>query len=203
MFTRSIPWSLPERNVAPILLGPPSEITIELRGAVTHFVTVSTSDTISSLCAVSGFRFVHNGRLLSPALSFGFLGVRDGDVVFVVAAPRQPTPVCPAKPQLSRNAANRLRERFDAHCSSRFKDPDAAFAYVRDRMDPVTAREAARLTDLFKNRVEECPASYRRVVQILGQQETGKEVKKRVAVETVVPDRADAPSWQGLPTSWA
>jgi hypothetical protein len=53
------------------------------------------------------------------------------------------------------DAVDRLRQRF--------RDSDAVFEQLRDASNPITAREAARLTDVFRTRVEENPAAYRNV----------------------------------------
>jgi hypothetical protein len=93
-----------------------------------------------------------------------------------------------------------LRQRFDSRFSARFSDPDAVFEQFREASDPVTARESARLADLFRTRVEENPSACRRLFGRLKSLEVAKEV---VVMETVLPEKAVRPSTELLPERWS
>jgi hypothetical protein len=208
MFGGKKSLSLPVREVNPLLPFPspgpsvPSRVTVELRGAFDETVTVSVSDTISSLSSTAGMRYVHKGRILCPALSFAFFNIEDGDEIFVVA----PMPRIEAAPiretqSFNTEAVERLRRRFDARYAQRFRDPEAVFEQLRDASSPVTARESARLADVFRTRVEENPAAYRRVYERLQRLEGGRFPKPR-QTKTVVPEKALSPSTDLLPEVW-
>jgi hypothetical protein len=144
---------------------------------------------------VPGCTFVHKGRVLCSGLSLAFLNVRDGDDIFAIARYRpQSAPASSAPRGLSGEAIDRLRRQFDARCAWRLRDPDAVFEEMRGAIDPVTARESARLADLFRIRAENSPAGLRReAVQ-----------RSRVAAAsdpgcTVLPAKAAGPSTDQLP----
>jgi hypothetical protein len=200
-------WSLPERDVSPViplesLPGEALLLNLEIRGAIEQSATVSSLDAVSSLCPEPGVTFLHRGRVLCPALSFGVLGIRDGDQIFTVSkGPREAPlprrlPVDPPGAPISR-----LRERFDAKFSSRFRDPDAVFEGMRAACDKTTAREAARLTDLFRTRVEGSPNALRSLmgrIRVAGETRHGA-----TAAVTVLPGKAVVPSTQLLPEIWS
>jgi hypothetical protein len=199
-------WSLPEREVAPLLPLPPLPeqsrlLTVDLRGALQGSTTVCSFDSISSLSPASGLTFLYKGRILCPALSFAFLRIQDGDEIYAIA----PTPPADAPSKavraLSGHAVDRLRERFDAKFSARFKDPEAVFEQFRDATDPVTARESARLADLFRTRVEENAGACRRVFGRLQQLEAPKRANPLLA--TVLPEKPLAPSATVLPDGFS
>jgi hypothetical protein len=205
MFSGQTSWSLPEHEVAPFdgFSDQPGEITVELRGAFEHCVTVSPLDAISSLSSIPGLRYVHRGRLLCPALSFRFLNVRDGDEIFVIAPIDKsvsPRPRC--APGFTQDAVDRLRQRFDARYSQRFRDPDAVFEQLRDASNPITARESARLADVFRTRVEENRVAYRKVFGRLERLESGARQSAVETAATVVPEKAMEPSTELLPQVW-
>jgi hypothetical protein len=196
------PWSLPEREVAPLLplpaLGEPSHlITIDLHGSLHGSVTVCALDSVSSLAPSSGFTFIYKTRVLCPALSFAFLRIRDGDEIYAIA--RESPAGAPSKAvrTLSGHTFDRLKKHFDAKFSGRFKDPEAVFEQFRDAADPVTARESARLADLFRTRVEENAGACRKVFGQLQRLEVSK--RARPALVTVLPQKALSPSTELLP----
>jgi hypothetical protein len=198
-------WSLPEPSVPPLIPDlafpdPSLKITVKLFGAIESSITVSLSDTVSALSPDQRCTFIHKGRLLCPALSLGFLKIQDGDPLFVVEKPERPAPL-PKKSvhQLTSDAVNRLRQRFDGKYGHRFRDPDAVFEQMRDAVDPVTARESARIADLFKMRIDNQPAIARKVAARLSQMETGKHQQ----IPTVIPGEAVSPSTASLPVTWA
>jgi hypothetical protein len=142
---------------------------------------------------------VHNGRVLCPALSFNFLHVCDGDEIYVAAPPAAADRRFRPSPTLSIQTVGRLRERFDAKFGARFRDPDAVFEQFRDASDPVTARESARLADLFRTRVEENPSACRKLFARLESLEGRRPVQ---AIATVLPEKALTPSTDLLPEVW-
>jgi hypothetical protein len=101
---------------------------------------------------------------------------------------------------LSTHAIGRLRERFDRKFSGRFRDPDAVFEQFKEASDPVTARESARLSDMFRTRVEENPSACRRLLERISALEDPKPCR---AMATVVPEKALTPSTDLLPDMWS
>jgi hypothetical protein len=199
-------WSLPEREVGPVIAldplpGDAALLNLEIHGAIERCVTVSSLDAVSCLCAEPGVAFLHGGRALCPALSFAFLRIRDGDQIFV-AAPRQREGPLPrrAPADLTGAAIGRLRERFDAKFSARFRDPDSVFDGLRAACDETTAREAARLTDLFRTRVEGSTSALR---SLIGRMRAAEAARPgAAAAATVLPEKAVMPSTELLPEIW-
>jgi hypothetical protein len=192
-------WSLPEREPAPLLLAAdlPDHarlLTLELRGAIESTATVSSLDSVSTLSRAPGLTFIHKGRVLCPALSFAFLRIGDGDEIFAVARGAPARAPAKAAERLSEQTVARLRQRFDAKFSARFRDPEAVFEQFRDATDPVTARESARLGDLFRMRMDEGarPRAFARP------RERGQR-RQRAALATVLPEKPAGPSTALLP----
>ena len=212
-FMESRPWSLPERQMfvqEPSTISPCDRtITIQLRGAVDRSVTVSATDAPFSLCDLPPHcvKFLHRGRIICPSMSFAFLGVEDGDEVFVIGgAPSKPrTPPGLARPRGARDMS-RLKKRFDEKWASRFKDPDAVFAQLRDAHDPVTASESSRLTDLFRTRIETSASGFRkmcaRMTRLLNDEQCDRPSLGGGGEATVVPEKAICPSTELLPEMW-
>jgi hypothetical protein len=201
-------WSLPEREVGPVIpvdpsAGAPALLNLEIRGAIEQSVTVSSLDAVSCLCPESGVTFLHRGRVLCPALSFGFLRVADGDQIFAVSKIRREEPLqrrSPAAPSAA--TIGRLRERFDAKFASRFRDPESVFEGMRAACDKTTAREAARLTDLFRARVDGSPTALRSLMGKISAAESARPAVAEFAA-TVLPEKAVTPSTELLPEIWS
>jgi hypothetical protein len=125
-----------------------------------------------------------------------------GDEIFVVA-PLIRIEAAPARqPQaFNTEAVERFRRRFDARYVQPFRDPEAVFEQLRDASSPVTARESAPLADIFRTRVQENPASSRRVYERLQRLE-GERLPRPRQTETVVLEQAPKPSTDLLPEVW-
>jgi hypothetical protein len=201
-------WSLPERKVSHVLqLGTLLDgvplLNLELRGEVEQSVTVSALDAVSCLSPDPSVTFIHRSRVLSPALSFRFLQIQDGDEIFIVHKGHQNEckSVQSSVGGMTCRALGRLREQFDARFALRFKDPDETFEQLRAASDQVTARESARLTDLYKMRVEgRHPGALLKVKERL--QEMPQRKPWSIQEPTVLPEKALTPSTELLPDFW-
>jgi hypothetical protein len=182
------------------LPGEPTLLNLEIRGVVEQSVIVSSLDAVSCLCPELDVTFVHRGRVLCPALTFGFLRIHDGDQIFALSKGPREQPFSKRPPvEPIGAAASRLREQFEAKFSSRFRDPDSVFEGMRAACDTRTAREAARLTDLFRTRVEEKPNALR---SLMGRIRSLESKKHGEAMTTVLPEKAVTPSTELLPMIW-
>jgi hypothetical protein len=98
------------------------------------------------------------------------------------------------------HAIGRLRERFDTHFARKFSDPDETFEQLRAASDVGTARESARLTDIWKMRVETHGGAVRRLMERM------RELPARQPWSpnepTVLPEKALTPSTELLPEFW-
>ncbi|OHT09227.1 hypothetical protein TRFO_21968 [Tritrichomonas foetus] len=116
---------------------------------------------------ISKMKFVANGRILSPALSLGFQGIRNGDVLYIIPSDldKESNDSLSTLLEVKKRERHiqRLRDRFNAQWASKFRDPDAVFEQIKGASDPTTAHESARLADVYRIRVEENSSAYRKV----------------------------------------
>ena len=213
-FMLARPWSLPEREMSvkepDTVQSPDMELTLRVRGCVDSTVTVRSTDTPFSLCdstAHGPVRFIHKGRLVCPAMSFAFLGIADGDEIFVVGEPKKEDTPPESRPDTTFNFdVRRLKKRFDEKWADKFKDPEAVFEQLRSQRDPLTARESARLTDLFRARIERNTSKFRRLYSRFSRMYDDGQVSQPStrgdSEVTVVPEKALCPSTDLLPGMW-
>ena len=142
--------------------------------------------------------FILNNRVLSPASSLKFNGIKEGD--FIYAIPKSKACQNQKNKYVQHNTncfLNKLKERFEKKWSDKFSDPDSIFERLKFMNDPRTASESSRLSDLFKIRVENNPSSYRKVCKkYLLNDENGLGNK---FPPTVIPNKLDSPSVEPLP----
>ena len=143
----------------------PSTVRIHLSGNVSTEKTISTNDEISTLMEFANngdSRFVYNGMILNPALSFAFYGITENDTIYVVT-PENHHKLVSVGTQAVPDMTAQLRSHFDKHWGHRLSDPDTAFQKFKDAYDPITARENARLIDLHRTKIESSTIGYRRL----------------------------------------
>ena len=146
---------------------PPESSTINIRiaGNISQEKIISIQDEISILKDISkneDCRFVYNGMILNPALSFAFYGIKENDTIFIVT-PENQNKLVSVGTQAVPDLTAQLRSHFDKHWAHKLSDPEAAFQKFMDATDPITARENARLMDLHRNKVESSTVGYRKL----------------------------------------
>ena len=143
-----------------------SSITINLSNNNQQQITeISRMDSISVLSDIikqEGSRFVYNGMILNPSLTFAFYGINEKDVIFVLPPEPKEIQKMPEKPQIP-DMTNQLRDHFNKHWAHRTADPEEAFERFKNTADPKTARENARIIDLQRSKIEANPAQYRKM----------------------------------------
>lgn len=208
-------WSLPEHSYWGIMVTEPYQgecsrrLTLYLKGVFSGSLEMESSDTIQTLCETLGCgeaKFIHNGRILAPAFSLAFQGVKNCDEIFVISeAPQLHSNYFYNSPYNKRNGRDpvkRLKERFDAKWAGRFRDPDSVFEQIRDASDPMLAPEAARIADIFRTRVESNLSAYRKVCDRFSRIEDMQDSNKENNTNTVIPEKALCPSTDYLPELW-
>ena len=199
------PWSLPSRPMERMTDTPEMDtITLILHNSPVPSITVSRFDAVGTLqteLQMPNAYFVCDGRILSPAFSFEYLGVKDGSEVHVVPQTPEKVVKSQTKPAISSDVLNRIQDRFNTQWACRFKDPEAALKQLHDAVDPATATESARLTDVFRMRVECNQKAYRKVCFRYNCVNATPRIRCQ-SLPTVVPTKADEPSSNFLPCAW-
>ena len=164
-------------------------------------ITLSSIDTVSTLekaLELENVRFVSRGRILSPAFTLQFQGVKNGDEVYVLQKNESKTHQQMENAKISSQLVDKLRARFDEKWASKFRDPDAVFKQLQDAANPTTATESARLADLLRMRIESNVSAYRKVCGRY-HKVTDESQKQGKEIPTVVPEKPGAPSCTLLP----
>ena len=126
---------------------------------------ISRLDSISVLTDITkqeGSRFVYNGMILNPSLTFAFYGITEKDIIYVLPPEPKEVQKIPEKAKLP-DMTKQLRDHFNKHWAHRTADPEEAFQRFKDTADPKTARENARIMDLQRSKMEANPAQYRKM----------------------------------------
>ena len=171
-------------------------------------ISVDPLDTPSCLVFDSPSAFICNGKVLSPALSFAFQSIQSGDIIYVI--PRQEKerdqPTIEARtvqPPFSTNFQKRLEQRI----KEKFRDSDNIIDELNLRMNPSTANEFARVSDLRILRCEQvCQnVSKRRFLSLFTKEQKLTNIANRIRVSrmnTIVPENPSSPSSTMLPEPW-
>lgn len=186
-----------------------SMIRITLVGATVESVTVGRTDAVGSVFDIlqqPTSRIIFNGTVLCPALSFGFYGIGDGDSLVVVPSREEALQRHQSKQDLLRTNSELARTRevqvkryFDEHCAGRVHDPEVMLERFQNALNPTTSLEQARVTDMYRARIETNIRAFRKLCtkfHALESMETERVVKVH---RTVVPERAKVPSTDYLP----
>lgn len=183
------------------------QVNVFVNGTPASFNSLDPLYSIEDMLGTRNLRFVSNGRLLSPALSFKFNEIKDGDSIS--ALPHQQNMPILQKPtsyQITKfNASkrfkvNKIKERFEKNWAEKYIDPDSVFEQLRDATDPRTADESARISDLFKMRVENNRFAFRKVCNKLNFQDNDLFFEHNEApLITIIPSKSFSPSTDLLP----
>lgn len=185
-------------------------IDVSVRTLCENVVTVKLSDSVSTvfrLLNIPPARILYNGNVLCPAMTFAYYGIENGASLVVIQAP---------PPQMRRsNSHNRfnqeltaaqqktlqVRRFFEERCVGRVNDPDSILQRFHDAVNPMTSGEHARLTDLYKNRIETNTKAFRKLCAKFHSLVQFESVRPSSAtpVPTVLPGKAVLPSTEFLP----
>ena len=146
-----------------------------------------------SSCFTNGeYSMIFNGKELSPAFSLAFYGVSNGSVITIIKKSSLllnnslvQTQGCRStnnfrvnreldnvrrkayRGSCSLNSALQTNERvkrfFDEKCLGKVKDPEIVLQRFQDAINPATATESARLTDIYRCRIETNSRSFRKL----------------------------------------
>ena len=179
-------------------------------------------DLVEAKPITSQFKVIFNGRVLSPALSFAFQGVKNGSELCIVPISQQElSPTSSSSKSFKfMNASqfiksnfstknqrehiiNYLHQRFNKQWSDKFRDSDSVFEQIRDSIDPTTSEEFARISDIKRLRAEEKSNVYQKVYQRYRRIEANSTIDNDKAATTlpptIIPEKLLEPSSNPLP----
>ena len=214
------PSSLPLKTMAHIHIKGATESTIVVN-------LTDTVSSILSIIGESNAHIIYDGQPLSPAFSLMFYGIGEGSEVTVISPdPKQidsntlyrnssysniPHPPCNrgsslllshrcnmSSSRLLSNESKRVKRFFVEKCMGKVRDPDAVYQRFQDAMNPITAMESARITDVYRSRIEANPNSFRRLCKKY-RTLVDHEKNKTFITPTVLPEKAEEPSTDLLP----
>lgn len=182
-------------------------LQIKVLGLVDTTISVSPYDSIENALTtlgVSNCHVVFKNTVLTNALSFAFYKINQNDTIYVVSKKdkRQNASIINSKlstpKSLSPETVQKMHVVFDAKYGKRLKDPENVFNCLKGFFDPTSSREAARVNDLFRQRIENNPSSFRKIYSRLS------DLRKKPFLEehhfpTILPEKALEPSTQFLP----
>lgn len=172
-------------------------ILVNLTGNnINKSVVVSPLEALGSLGMEGDCRYVHNGKVLSPSFSLKFLGVNDGDTIYVVPVEKhKPT----SRSSMNTERLKRVDESTSLKCMhSELNECDL----IRSGMDPSALKESQRITDFFRLRIECNPGTFRKVcARFL---EWNARERNVISLnKTVIPEKKACPSTDILPEVWS
>lgn len=187
-------------------------VNVLVNGVSLNLNPLDTLFSIEDFFGVRQMRFISNGRVLIPASTLKFNGVKDGDTILAIG-PRNDDNISRNRSMMNKRklfSIEKLKERFDKNWANKFVDPDAIYEQLRDSTDPKTAAESARLSDLFRMRVESNSSAYRKVctkfsndsISNLSFDSNFSSPNKSKKMPTVIPEKPLSPSTSSLPELW-
>lgn len=124
----------------------------------------SIRSILSKLAADAKAKIVYNNSVLSTAFSFAFYGIDDGSHIKVYPTPNEKEPkksLVKRPPVFDRDGYRRMYEKVHG----KNYDEEQFVNSYRSFVNPELAREAAKLRDLFFERVEGTIKSHRRLIK--------------------------------------
>lgn len=181
---------------------------INISGLVETKISVSPFDSIQnvlSALSLSNCYVLFKGSVLTPAFSFSFYKINENDTIFIVNNKESRNTSIdsnvkshPSPKSLSPEVVQKMHAIFDAKYGKRLKDPENVFNCLKSFFDPTSSREAARVNDLFRQRIENSPSSFRKIyARISGL--NSKSFLEEQHLPTILPEKALQPSTQFLP----
>jgi hypothetical protein len=187
------------------------DITVRTAQCTTK-LRVQESDSVNVICesiplCEAASIFLLAETVISPAFSFGFYGIHDGDEIVVLdgRAPQGPD-VTPGRPAFEFPTLCQLRQ-HSSELTRVFGYPPGMESLQRameELADPELASEAAKLRDRYFSRIEGSAASHRRLLLRFARQsardlsaEDCQDSKLFVDMKAPV-----SPSREELPACW-
>lgn len=166
-------------------------------------IVVNSFDSVCVLADRFGcncVRFVHQGCVLLPAFTFAYYNIQSGDEISVVGSPKKIASQAKVHYRKETDLHNRLKEKLESICGNNVRDPEDLIEKLKAAIDPATALESARLTDLFRFRVETNAVNYRKVCRnyATSERKSSRQVTDPNFI-TVIPEKTSAPSTDFLP----
>lgn len=191
-------------------------VSVTVNGIPFELNVLDSLMVIQEKFGLNQMRFVANGRLLLNSASLKFNGIQNGDTI--IALPPKQKQEEYLKPENKRSihkdkcvSADHLKEIFDRKWAHKVADPDAVRDQVLARTNPSTARECARLSDLFKIRVESNMSVYRKICLQYNEGAAGYSsfdntgsslLKANDKLVTILSEKPSTPSTSFLPQLW-
>ncbi|OHT05516.1 hypothetical protein TRFO_26718 [Tritrichomonas foetus] len=202
--------------------------SIFLHGIVEQMMFVDMYDTPSVIAERLllpinyEYLYVSKGRILSPLLSLGMQGISKNDDIYVVQRKsnnknhhfnlitsegdsNHHDQILAISKKHQRQTEDEFRKKIEARYGNRFKDTDTVYEQMFYAMNPKTTNEFARLTDLFKMKVESNTAAFRRICKNIEISEFSEKDDNQLKnlkekdFPTVVPQKAHEPSTDFMP----
>lgn len=111
--------------------------------------------------------------------------------------------------QLNRNDQNcrsaneivnkKMQKIFIEKCSGNMRDPEFVFQRFKDSINPDTAFEAARITDIYRSKIESNSLSFRKLCKKYNNLSSNDRIRKNPSMPTILPNKANEPSTEFLP----
>ncbi|KAK8842356.1 hypothetical protein M9Y10_025935 [Tritrichomonas musculus] len=185
----------------------PEQVNVFVNGQLLTINSLDPIYEIENVIGIRNMRFVSNGRVLLPALSFKFNGIKDGSTI-IALPPKNDIPKLTHTTSFQRIKYNetkrftisKIKERFEKNWAEKYRDPDSIFEQLRDTTDPRTADESARISDLFRMRIENNHIAFRKVCNKFNLKDDDLFfAPNEETLNTVIPSKSFSPSTKLLP----
>ncbi|KAK8883284.1 hypothetical protein M9Y10_045935 [Tritrichomonas musculus] len=93
----------------------------------------------------------------------------------------------------------KVQKFFMEKCSGNMRDPEFVFQRFKDSINPKTAFEAARITDIYRSRIESNSSSFRKLCKKYNNLSSNDRIRKNTSMPTILPAKAGEPSTDLLP----
>lgn len=181
-------------------------LQVKVSGLVETTLQVSPLDSIQNAISSLGLSncfVLFNGSILTTAFSFSFYKIKENDTIFIIDNNKSKNQYSDfkSKPKsLSPETVQKMHIMFNAKYGKRLKDPENVFDNLKSFFDPTSSREAARVNDLFRQRIENSPSSFRKIYLRIRDLRNKKAFLEEQNYPTILPEKALQPSTQFLPT---
>ncbi|OHT02195.1 hypothetical protein TRFO_30753 [Tritrichomonas foetus] len=182
-------------------------IRVKVSGITDMTIYVSRLDSLQSALnrmGLSNCQVVFNGSLLAPAFSFSFYGINDDDTIIVIDTKRNIQKEPPPAPKLTDNKPadgekpSKHVSRMDSEYSGIKKSSWIKKLEKVRKIDDL--REVAKINDIFRQRVEANPNSFRKIcskMMVIFDRYDSQPHEE--SFPTILPAKATVPSTDFLP----
>ncbi|EAX92699.1 hypothetical protein TVAG_148020 [Trichomonas vaginalis G3] len=137
-------------------------ITIRITGREKTIISISNYKPISIIDEFmdnKGYRFVYNGMILNPALSFAFYKIKNNSLIFAVKG-KESNLDTEKKSNSQIDKTHQLKDYFQRNWAHHFANPEQAF---ENSQNPSIVKEALRIHDLSLERKESSISEFRKL----------------------------------------